>query len=120
MATLKSVPVRLPADKVPTKRMVRDIIGAFLTQEWPSVDPDSLQMSHRVNFANAHCPVERPNITDGASVEPLKVFIKFHEKAEVNIEIFKHLAPRKEQEALLCHEFGQSELGHGAKVHGFL
>lgn len=49
----------------------------------------------------------------------LRVFIKFHEKPEVNIEIFKHLAPRKEQEALLCHEFGQSESGHGAKVHGF-
>ncbi|KFX91558.1 hypothetical protein O988_07698 [Pseudogymnoascus sp. VKM F-3808] len=73
MATLKSVPVSLPARKVPTKRMVRDIIGSFLTQEWPSVNPDSLQMSHRVNFADAHCPAERPNTTDGASVEPLRV-----------------------------------------------
>lgn len=118
MATLKSVPVRLPADKVPTKRMVRDIIGAFLTQEWPSVDPDSLKMSHRVNFANAHCPVERPDI-NGASVEPLRVFIKFHEEPEPSIDIFKHLAPRKDQEALLCHEFGQSGSGYGAKVHGF-
>ncbi|KAK6075856.1 hypothetical protein SCUP515_05677 [Seiridium cupressi] len=119
MATLKSVPVRLPADKVPTKRMVRDIIGTFLTQEWPSVNLESLQMSHRVNFANAHCPVERPNTTNDASIEPLRVFIKFHEKPEIDIEIFKHLAPRKDQEALLCHDFGQSESGHGAKVHGF-
>lgn len=119
MATLQHVPVRLPADKVPTKRMVRDIIANFLTQEWPSVDPESLSMSHRVNFANAHCPVERPDNTNVASVEPLRVFIKFHEEPESTIEIFKHLVPRKEEEARLCHQFGQSEQRHGAKVHGF-
>ena len=119
MATLKSVPVRLPADKVPTKHMIREIIGAFLTQEWPSADPESLQMSHCVNFTNAHCPVERLDTANGASIEPLRVFIKFHENPEINIEILKQLTPRKEQEAVLCHEFGQSKSAYGAKVYGF-
>jgi choline kinase len=99
--------------------MVRDIIGAFLSQEWPSVDPESLKMSHRVNFANAHCLVERLNTTSGVSVEPLRVFIKFHEETEPSIDIFNHLAPTKEQEALLCHAFAQLQLGYGAKVLGF-
>jgi len=29
--------VTLPEDKVPSKKMVRDIMGVFLTEEWPFV-----------------------------------------------------------------------------------
>ena len=117
MATLTLVPVTLPEDKVPTKRDVRDIIGTFLTKEWPSVDPETLTMSYHASFANAHCPVERPKPAVGAPTEPLKVFIKFHVDTEGGLEIFNHLAPSKHEEALLCYEYGRS--GLGAKVHGF-
>ena len=117
MASLKRIPVRLPADKIPTKRMVRDIVGAFLTQEWSSIDPENLQMSYQANFNNAHCTVERPMPLSGISAEPLKVFIKFLDESKSGIDIFEHLAPRKEQEALLCHEYSLS--GLGVKVHGF-
>ncbi|KAK9321155.1 kinase-like domain-containing protein [Lipomyces orientalis] len=117
MAMLTPVSVSLPEDKVPTKKMVRDIIGTFLTKEWPSVDPETLIMSYHASFANAHCPVERPKPATGAPVETLKVFIKFHKETGGDIEIFKHLAPSKHEEALLCYEYGRS--GLGAKVYGF-
>src|SRR4051812_5089823 len=89
-----TVPVALPEDKVPTKQMVRDIVGAFLTKEWPSVDPETLNMSYNASFTNAHCSVERPKPTTPTPIEPLKVFIKFHREA--SIEIFKHLVPSKQ------------------------
>ena len=117
MASLKHIPVKLPADKVPTKRMARDIIGTFLPLEWYSVDPESLQMSYRADFTNPHCTVERSMPDSGIAVEPLKVFIKFLDESGTKIEAFKHLTPRKDQEAMLCHEYSLS--GLGAKVHGF-
>src|SRR5262245_33960420 len=117
MATLTPVSVVLPEDKIPTKKMVRDIVGTFLTKEWPYVDPETLNMSYNASFANTHCMVERPKPTTNEPIEPLKVFIKFHRGTVVSIEIFKHLAPSKQNEAILCYEYGQS--GQGAKVYGF-
>ena len=117
MVTLTPVPVTLPEDKVPTKTNIRDIIATFLREEWPSVDPGTLTMSYHASFANAHCPVERPKPTAGTAIETLKVFIKFHKDSGDDLEIFKHLAPTKHEEALLCYEYGQS--GLGAKVYGF-
>ncbi|KAF7177742.1 hypothetical protein CNMCM7691_006176 [Aspergillus felis] len=117
MVTLTAVPVFLPKDKAPTKKDVRDIIGSFLTEEWPSVDPESLTMSYHVSFANAHCPVERPKPATGTSAEPLKVFIKFHNGTGSDLEAFKHLAPSKQEEALFCDEYGRT--GLGARVYGF-
>lgn len=116
MVTLTTVPVTLPEDGVPSKTMVRDIIGTFLTKEWPDIDPESLTMSYNASFANAHCPVQRPQPT-GTSTEPVKVFIKFHKTSVADLELFKNLVPTKEEEALLCHQYGQS--GLGAKVFGF-
>src|SRR5690349_3557334 len=75
---LTPVPVALPEDKVPTKKMVRNIVSAFLTKEWPYVDPETLNMSYNASFTNAHCSVERPKPTRCIPIEPLKVFIKFH------------------------------------------
>ncbi|KAB8225479.1 kinase-like domain-containing protein [Aspergillus novoparasiticus] len=117
MATLTPVPVTLPQDKVPTKQNVRDIISTFLTEEWPSVDPETLTMSYHASFANAHCPVERPRPASGTPTEPLKVFIKFHTDNGGSLKIFEPLAPTKHEEALLCYEYGRT--GLGAKVYGF-
>jgi len=114
MAMLTPVSVALPDDKVPTKNMVRDIVATFLTKEWPSVDPETLATSYAL-FTNGHCSVERPKPTTGIPTEPLKVFMKFHK--EVDMEIFKHLAPSKQEEAIFCYEYGRS--GLGAKVYGF-
>ena len=102
---------------MPTKENVRDIIGTFLTKEWPSVDPDTLIVSYHASFCNAHCPVERPKPATGTPAETLKVFIKFHNDTTGDLEIFKHLAPTKHEEALFCYEYGQT--GLGAKVYGF-
>jgi choline kinase len=117
MATLTPVSVALPNNKIPTKKMVKDIIGTFLTEEWPFVDPATLTMSYHASFANAHCPVERPKPATGTSAETLKVFIKFHNDPGGGLDIFQHLAPSRQEEALLCYEYGRS--GLGAKVHGF-
>jgi choline kinase len=117
MATLTPVAVTLPKDKVPTKKSVRDIIGTFLTEEWPYVDPETLTVSYHASFANAHCPVERPKPDTGTPTETLKVFIKFHNDAGECLEIFKPLAPTRHEEALLCHEYGRT--GLGAEVYGF-
>ena len=117
MATLTPVAVTLPKDKIPMQKNIRDIIGTFLTKEWSYVDPETLTISYHASFANAHCRVERPKPTTGTPTEPLKVFIKFHQDAGGCLEIFKRLAPTKEEEARLCYEYGQS--GLGAKVYGF-
>ncbi|KAJ6084047.1 hypothetical protein N7486_010847 [Penicillium sp. IBT 16267x] len=117
MATLTPIPMTLPNDKVPSKTNVRDIIAKFLPKEWPSVDPETLTMSYNVSFSNAHCPVERPKPATGTATEPLKVFIKFHNNIEVNLEIFRDLAPTKQEEAIICSEYGRT--GLGAKVYGF-
>lgn len=117
MAVLTPVSVVLPKDKIPTKKNVRDIVGTFLTKEWPCVDPETLTMSYHISFANAHCIVERPRPATEGPEEALKVFIKFHMDTEANIEIFKQLAPSKQREALICSAYSQS--GMGARVHGF-
>ncbi|KAJ6437396.1 choline/ethanolamine kinase [Purpureocillium lavendulum] len=121
MATLTPVPVTLPTSKVPTKQMVRDIIGTFLTKEWPSVDPETLIMSYNASFANAHCTVERPGAEpanmNATPLEPTKVFIKFHNEKGGDLVVFRHLAPSKDEEASLCYEYGRS--GLGAKVYGY-
>ena len=117
MATLTPVAVRLPKDKVPTKKNVKDIISTFLTEEWPSVDPETLTVSYHASFVNAHCPVERPKPATGTPTETLKVFIKFHSDAGGYLEAFKSLAPTRHEEALLCFEYGGT--GLGAKVYGF-
>lgn len=117
MATLLPVSVRLPDSKVPTKTMVRDIIAAFLTKEWPYVDPETLVISYHESFANSHCPVERPKPATCTATEALKVFIKFHKETGADIQLFKNLVPSKQEEALLCYEYGQS--GLGAQVYGF-
>ncbi|BCS25403.1 putative choline kinase [Aspergillus puulaauensis] len=127
MATLTPIAVTLPATKIPTKENVRDIIGTFLSQEWPSVEPETLTLSYHASFANAHCPVERPSprpgpatgtcTATGAPTEPLKVFIKFHTAAGGCLDIFKPLAPTRQEEALLSYEYGQT--GLGARVYGF-
>jgi choline kinase len=117
MAKMTPVSVALPDDKVPTKTMVRDLVATFLTEEWPSVDPETLIMSYHALFANGHCRVERPKPTTGEPVEPLKLFLKFHKGNEADMEIFKHLVPSKQEEAYFCCEYGRS--GLGAKVYGF-
>ncbi|KAI0136324.1 choline/ethanolamine kinase [Xylariales sp. AK1849] len=117
MITLTHIPVALPNKKVPTKKIVRDIIGTFLTKEWPFVDPETLIMTHYTSFANANCAVERPRPTAGIHDEPLKVFIKFHNEAGADIKVFKHLVPHKHEEAIFCDEYGWS--GLGARVYGF-
>jgi hypothetical protein len=88
----------LSKDKVPTKKNVRDIIGTFLTEEWLSMDPETLTVLYYVSFVNAHCPVERPKPATGTPTKALKVFIKFHNDTEGSLEIFKPLAPTKHKE----------------------
>ncbi|KAH8889231.1 choline/ethanolamine kinase [Thozetella sp. PMI_491] len=117
MAMLTPVSVALPDNKVPTKSMVRDIIATFLTKEWPCVHPETLVISYHASFANGHCRVERPKPTAGKTIEPRKVFIKFHKETAVDMEIFKHLVPSKQEEALFCYEYGRS--GLGVEVYGF-
>ena len=117
MATLTPVFTTLPEDNVPTKRNVKDIIGTFLKEEWRTVDPDTLSMSYHSSFANAHCAVERPKPATGTPTEPLKVFIKFHNNVVGDLKIFKDLVPSRQEEALLCYEYGRS--GLGAEVYGF-
>jgi choline kinase len=117
MATLKPVSATLPDNGVPTKHMIRDIVATFLTKEWPSVDPETLTTSYHISFANDHCTAERPKHTLGISSEPLKVFMKFHKDPAADMDVFKHLIPSKQEEALFCSEYGRS--GLGAKVHGF-
>src|SRR5271163_3368691 len=116
MAMLTPVSVALPDNKEPTKTMVRDIVATFLTKEWPFVNPETLTTSYHAVFANDHCRVQRPKPTTSIPTEPLKVFMKFH-KETGDMEIFKHLAPSKQEEALVCYEYGRS--GLGAKMYGF-
>lgn len=117
MASLKHIPITLPANKIPTKRMLRDIISTFLTLEWPSVDPETLQRTYRTDFTNRQCTVERPTQTSSTNTEPVKLFIKFLYTSGSTIEALKHLVPSKEEETLLCQDF--SRTGLGANVYGF-
>lgn len=116
MASITSVPVTLPKDKPPSKENIRDIISTFLTEEWPSVDPETLKVSYNDKFNNAHCYVARPEQPTGIHKEPLKLFVKIHREHTVDIEAFKDLAPSKAEEALFCHQYSQT--GLGARVYG--
>ncbi|OCL10864.1 choline/ethanolamine kinase [Glonium stellatum] len=117
MVMLTPVSVTLPDSKVPTKNMIRGIVATFLTKEWPSMDPETLTASYHAASANGYCPVERLKLTTGIPTELLKVFMQFHKVTGVDMEIFKHPVPNKQEEALFCHEYGRS--GLGAKVYGF-
>ncbi|KAJ5619531.1 choline/ethanolamine kinase [Penicillium lagena] len=115
MATCTSVPVAIPKDGSLTKTMIKDIVGTFLTKDWPNVDPKTLVITKNTGYANTNCIVERPK--GDTHTEPLKVFLKIHGELDGEIEVFKHLVPDKYEEAQLCYDYGQS--GLGAKVYGF-
>lgn len=116
---MNPTPVRvdLSKNKVPSKTDVRDIIGAFLTEEWPFVAPETLSISYHSSFANAHCHVQRPQLASDKGNEPWEIFIKFHNDTLGDLEVFKELVPDKSDEAALCYEYGRT--GLGAKCHGF-
>jgi choline kinase len=117
MATCTSIPVAIPKDGSLTKVMLKDIIGTFLPNEWPNVDPETLVVTRNTGYANKNYVVERPKPMDDTNSEPLKVFFKIHGELDGEIEVFKHLVPDKHEEAQLCYDYGQS--GLGAKVYGF-
>lgn len=117
MAATTSIPVTIPKDGSLPKSMIKDIIGTFLTNEWPNVDPETLIVTRHTGYANTNCVVERPQPTDDTNTEPLKVFLKLHGELDGEIEVFKHLVPSKHEETQLCHDYAQS--GLGAKVYGF-
>ncbi|CAL5869418.1 uncharacterized protein PFLUO_LOCUS3647 [Penicillium psychrofluorescens] len=117
MATCASIPVTIPKDGSLTKAMIKDIVGTFLTKEWPAVDPETLVVTYNTGYANTNCIVERPKPKGDTHSEPLKVFLKIHGELDGEIEVFKHLVPNKQEEAQLCYDYGQS--GLGAKVYGF-
>ncbi|KAJ5675157.1 choline/ethanolamine kinase [Penicillium maclennaniae] len=116
MATCKSVPVIIPKDGSLTNVMIKDIISTFFTKEWPSVDPDTLNVTYKTGYANTNCIVERPSSKDETHSEPLKVFLKINGELDGEIAVFKHLVPNKHEEARLCYDYGHS--GHGAKLYG--
>ncbi|KAJ5945727.1 choline/ethanolamine kinase [Penicillium verhagenii] len=117
MATCSSIPVTIPEDRTLTKSMIQEIISFFLTNEWPSVDPETLTVVYHSGYANTNCIVERPRPNNGTHSEPLKVFLKINGELDGEIAVFKHLVPTKHEEAQLCYDYGQS--GLGAKLYGF-
>ncbi|KAJ5656278.1 choline/ethanolamine kinase [Penicillium longicatenatum] len=117
MATCISVPVAIPDDGLPTKPMIKAIVGTFFTKEWPDVDPETLIVTYNTAYANTNCVVERPKNKDENFLEPLKVFLKINGELDGEIEVFKHLVPNKHEEAQLCYDYGQS--GLGAKLYAF-
>ncbi|KAJ6134602.1 choline/ethanolamine kinase [Penicillium sp. IBT 18751x] len=117
MATCKSVPVVIPKDGSLTNDMIKDILGTFFTKEWPSIDPDTLKITHKTGYANTNCIVERLSSRNETQTEPLKVFLKINGDLDGEIAVFKHLVPNKHEEARLCYDYGHS--GHGAKLYGF-
>lgn len=117
MIACTRIPLAIPEDGTLPRSLIKNIVGTFFTQEWPTVDPESLVVKHNSGYANTNCVVERPKPKNDAHSEPLKVFIKVHGELDGEIEVFKHLVPNKHEEAQLCYDYGQ--LGLGAKVHGF-
>ncbi|KAL1884970.1 hypothetical protein Plec18167_001627 [Paecilomyces lecythidis] len=117
MVICTSVPVVIPKDGSLTKVTIKDIVGTFLTNEWPNIDPEQLTVTHNTGYANVNCVVERPRPKDYIHSEPLKVFLKIYGELDGEIEVFKHLVPNKHEETQLCFDYGQS--GLGAKVYGF-
>ena len=116
MVTCTSVPVALPRDGPLTKTTIKDLVGIFVTNEWRIVDPETLFLKKNAG-ANQNYTIERPKTKGDADPGPRKVFLKFHGELDRIIEVFKHLAPNKHEEAQICHNYGQS--GLGAKVYGF-
>ena len=112
-----SVPVAIPKDGSLTKAMIKDIVSAFFTKEWPNVDAETLVITYNTGYANTNCVVERPNPKGETLSEPLKVFLKINGALDGDIEFFKHLVPNKHEEAQLCYDYGH--LGLGAKLYGF-
>jgi choline kinase len=88
MATCTSLPVAIPKDGSLTKAMIKDIVGTFITNEWPNVDPETLVVTYNTGYANTNCVVERPK--GDTHSEPLKVFLKIHGELDGEIEAFKH------------------------------
>jgi choline kinase len=116
MVACTIVPVALPRDGPLTKTAIKDIVGIFVTNEWRSVDPETLVVKKNAG-ANQNYTIERPKTEGDADPGPCKVFLKFHGELDRVIEVFKHLIPSKHEEAQLCHDYGRS--GLGAKVYGF-
>ncbi|KAJ5142215.1 choline/ethanolamine kinase [Penicillium atrosanguineum] len=116
MVTCTSVPVALSRDGPLTKAAIKDIVGIFVTNEWRIVDPETLFLKKNAG-ANQNYTIERPKTEGDADTGPRRVFLKFHGELDIIIEVFKHLAPNKHEEAQLCYDYGQS--GLGAKVYGF-
>ncbi|OAA64771.1 choline/ethanolamine kinase [Cordyceps fumosorosea ARSEF 2679] len=117
MVPLTQLQFALPADKVPTQEIARDIIAAFLTKEWPDQDPATITVTYSTSFTNPSCIVERPAPnTARPATEPLKLFIKFHRTSLSDFEAFRHLVPSKEEEAQLTYKYGLT--GLGPRVYG--
>ena len=116
MASFKRVNVTLPDDKRLTAVEAKDIIGAFLPNEWPSVDPSTLTISRYTSFSNTHCAVKRPPPTSAAPSEPLNVFVRIHRPDAGALAVFEPLLPTRNEEADISYEYGRS--GPGAKVYG--
>lgn len=114
MITCTSVPVALARDSPITRTAVKDIVGIVVTNGWGSVDAKTILLQRNAG-ANQNYTIERPK-TEGDS-GPCKVFLKLHSEFDTVIEVFKDLVPDKQEEAQLCHDYGQS--GFGAKMYGF-
>lgn len=116
MATCASIPVVIPKDGSLSNALIKEIVGTFLTSEWPSVDPETLIVNFKSGYANTNCVVERPMPKGAAHSEPLKVFLKINGVLDGEIAVFEHLVPRGHEETQLCYDYSQS--GSGAKVYG--
>lgn len=116
MVNPKLIPIRFPDDKIPTKKVMQEIISAFFPQEWPFVDREAIELIYHNKFTNAHCILKRPIPASRITKEPVKVFVKLFDES-IGIDAFNHLVPSKEQEAELCHQFGLSKFG--PKMFGF-
>lgn len=117
MATCVRIAAAIPKDGPIPNTMIKDIIGVFLTNEWPNVDPETLVVTRNTGYANMNYIVERPLPEGDTHSEPLKVFFKIHGELDGEIAVFEHLVPNKQEEAQLCYDYGQS--GLGAQVYGF-
>ncbi|KAJ5527323.1 choline/ethanolamine kinase [Penicillium frequentans] len=117
MVTCTSISVVIPEDGLPTKAMIKEIVGTFLTKDWSNVDPETLVVTYNTGYANTNCVVERPRPKGDTHAEPLKVFLKINGELDGEIEVFKDLVPDKHEEAQLCYDYGRS--GLGAKLYGF-
>lgn len=116
MINCTSIPVALPRNGPPPKTAIKIIIGTFMNDQWRSVAPERLVVKKNAG-ANENYTIERPQAEDTEITEPRKVFLKLHGERDIIVEVFKQVVPNKQEEAQLCHKYGQS--GLGAKVYGF-